>query len=217
MTLNMDFAALVAADYRLAQWTPSPGNEVLRLMLERNGAEAGYATSLVRYPAGSRFPAHVHHGGEEFLVLQGVFSDETGDFPAGSYVRNPIGSRHSPWSVAGCLLFVKLWQMHEAAKTETIRQLAFEYAGQSSGEMEIFSLYADTYEQVSIRYALRAHPVHWSGCEILIVGGELECQQHRYAPFSWIRIPSNLIIELKLRENTVLWVKEGHLRDKKSG
>ena len=217
MMLNMDLTALAAVDYHLAEWTASPGNEVLRLMLERSGGETGHATSLVRYPADSRFPAHVHHGGEEFLVLEGVFSDDTGDFPAGSYVRNPIGSRHSPWSVAGCLIFVKLWQMHEAAKTATIRQLAFEYAGQSSGEMEIFSLYADTYEQVSIRYALRAHPVHWSGCEILIIGGELECQQHRYAPFSWIRIPSNLIIELKLRENTVLWVKEGHIRDKKSG
>ena len=65
-------------------------------MLDRIGAEVARATSIVRYAPASRFPAHVHGGGEEFFVLEGVFQDEHGDFPAGSYIRNPPQSRHTP-------------------------------------------------------------------------------------------------------------------------
>ncbi len=83
-----------------------PGVE--RRMLERDGDEVARATSLVRFAPNSAFSAHRHGGGEEFLVLEGVFSDESGDFPAGTYARNPVGSRHVPSSELGCVIFVKL-------------------------------------------------------------------------------------------------------------
>ncbi len=79
-------------------------------MLDRIGDEVARATSIVRYAPKSRFSAHTHGGGEEFLVLEGVFQDEHGDFPAGSYIRNPPTSSHTPGSAPGCTIFVKLWQ-----------------------------------------------------------------------------------------------------------
>lgn len=72
------------------------GHGVQRRVLEREDAESGRATSIVRYAPGSAFSPHVHAGGEEFLVLEGIFSDESGDFGPGMYVRNPIGSKHLP-------------------------------------------------------------------------------------------------------------------------
>src|SRR6516165_7170873 len=57
--------------------------------VHRIGDEVARATSVVRYAPKSRFSAHIHGGGEEFLVLDGVFQDEHGDFPVGSYIRNP--------------------------------------------------------------------------------------------------------------------------------
>ncbi len=89
-------------------------------MLDRSGGEAARATSIVRYAPGARFDRHVHGGGEEILVLEGVFSDETGDHPAGTYLRNPPGSAHAPFSREGCVLFVKLWQF-TAGDTEPLR------------------------------------------------------------------------------------------------
>src|SRR3974377_2032721 len=65
----------------------------------------------------SQFSPHVHDGGEEFLVLEGVFQDEHGDFPAGCYVRNPPQSRHTPGSNAGCTICVKLCQFDPADRT----------------------------------------------------------------------------------------------------
>ena len=66
-------------------------------MLDRIGDEVARATSIVRYAPGSSFARHEHAKGEEFLVLEGIFSDDSGDYPAGFYVRNPPGSGHTPF------------------------------------------------------------------------------------------------------------------------
>ena len=110
MNLNDDFSMRIVARAADAAWTPSPQSGVDRRMLDRVGGEVARATSIVRYAPGSRFDRHVHAGGEEILVLDGVFSDESGDHAAGSYLRNPPGSAHAPFSHEGCLLFVKLRQ-----------------------------------------------------------------------------------------------------------
>ncbi|GAL13613.1 hypothetical protein JCM19233_4618 [Vibrio astriarenae] len=51
--------------------------------LDRVGGEVARATSIVRYKPNSAFSPHTHDGGEEFFVLEGVFSDEHGDYPQG--------------------------------------------------------------------------------------------------------------------------------------
>src|SRR6185312_17251569 len=113
MRLNDDFSARAVMHGAKMDWVKSPMPGVERRMLFRIGDEKARATSLVRYAPGSHFSAHDHPGGEEILVLDGVFQDESGDYPAGSYIRNPTGSRHTPASAPGCLLFVKLWQFRK--------------------------------------------------------------------------------------------------------
>lgn len=110
MNLNDDFTQRVVLHAADAVWRPSPLPGVTRRLLDRVGDEVARATSVVRYAPGSRFERHVHGGGEEILVLEGVFSDAAGDHPAGTYLRNPPGTAHAPWSVDGCTLLVKLWQ-----------------------------------------------------------------------------------------------------------
>ena len=110
MELNADFSQRAVVHAARLGWTPSPIAGVERRMLDRIGEEVARATSIVRYAPHSRFSSHTHGGGEEFLVLDGVFQDEHGDFPAGSYIRNPPTSSHTPGSVPGCTIFVKLWQ-----------------------------------------------------------------------------------------------------------
>ena len=118
MELNADFSQRVAVHAAKLPWTPSPMAGVHRRMLDRIGDEVARATSIVRYAPHSHFSPHTHGGGEEFLVLDGVFQDEHGDYPAGSYVRNPPTTRHTPGSEPGCVIFVKLWQFDPADRTE---------------------------------------------------------------------------------------------------
>src|SRR5262249_28991485 len=110
MELNADFSKRAVVHAARISWVPSPNAGVERRMLDRIGGEIARATSIVRYAPNSHFSAHTHGGGEEFFVLDGVFSDEHGDFPAGSYIRNPPSSQHRPGSEPGCTIFVKLWQ-----------------------------------------------------------------------------------------------------------
>src|SRR5215470_8306328 len=104
MELNADFSKCAVVHAARVSWVPSPIAGVERRMLDRIGEEVSRATSIVRYAPHSHFSAHTHGGGEEFFVLDGVFSDEHGDYPAGTYVRNPIGSSHSPHSDPGCTI-----------------------------------------------------------------------------------------------------------------
>jgi anti-sigma factor ChrR (cupin superfamily) len=64
-------------------------------------------TALVRWAPGTRFNPHRHYGGEEIYVLDGVFEDEYGRYPAGSWLRSPHLSAHCPYSIEGCTIFVK--------------------------------------------------------------------------------------------------------------
>src|SRR5258708_22503350 len=118
MELNADFSQRVIVHAARLSWVPSPIPGVDRRMLDRIGDEVARATSIVRYAPGSQFSPHTHGGGEEFLVLDGVFQDEHGDFPAGTYVRNPPTSRHTPRSAPGCTLFAKLWQFDLSHRTQ---------------------------------------------------------------------------------------------------
>jgi anti-sigma factor ChrR (cupin superfamily) len=114
MELHADLSQRAVLDSSTLPWTASPMAGVERRMLDRCDDEVARATSIVRYVPGGRFERHSHGGGEEILVLEGTFSDEQGDYPAGTYLRNPGGSSHAPFSEEGCTLLVKLHQMHPA-------------------------------------------------------------------------------------------------------
>ena len=113
MKINADFSRSAMVVLEDSNWVRSPQPGVERIMLDRIGDEVARATSVVRYAEGSSFNRHEHAMGEEFLVLEGVFSDEHADYPTGTYVRNPPGSGHSPYSQDGCRILVKLRQFDD--------------------------------------------------------------------------------------------------------
>src|SRR5215831_18878756 len=152
MNLNSDFGARAAIHAARLDWTPSPIPGVDRRMLDRIGDEVARATSIVRYAPHSRFAPHTHSGGEEFLVLDGVFQDEHGDYPTGTYVRNPPTSSHTPGSETGCTIFVKLWQFDPGDRTHLrvdTSALAFMPVPNRPGVVEA-ELFEDARERVCL-------------------------------------------------------------------
>jgi anti-sigma factor ChrR (cupin superfamily) len=125
MRLNADFSERVVIRPDDYEWVDSPMPGVERMMLDRIGDEVARATSLVRYAPGSAFSSHVHTGGEEFLVLEGEFGDEHNSYPKRTYVRNPIGTSHTPRvGDDGCIIFVKLQQFDaDERSSRSIRPL----------------------------------------------------------------------------------------------
>lgn len=216
MLVNADLGQRAVSFADEAEWAPSPMAGVERRMLERDGDEVARATSVVRYRPGSRFPRHEHALGEEFLVLEGTFEDEQGEYPAGTYVRNPPGSGHAPRSDAGCVLFVKLRQFHPDDRERVVMDTrsAEWFPGIVKG-IAVLPLHGFGSERVSLvrwaantRFTPHAHP---DGEEIFVLDGAVEDEEGRYTVGSWLRNPPGSQHMPFSLEGCLLYVKIGHL------
>jgi anti-sigma factor ChrR (cupin superfamily) len=213
--LNLDPSERVVIDTAAMDWIKSPAAGVMRKPLERAGAESGHASSIVRYEPGARFDTHRHPGGEEILVLDGVFSDENGDYGPGTYIRNPPGSAHAPSSREGCTLFVKLHQFAEGDQgTVRIDTRRTQWLPGSDG-LEVVPLHQFEHEHVALvkwpaGTVFRSHG-HFGGEEVLVLSGELRDELGRYPALSWLRNPHLSRHHPFVEEETVIWVKSGHL------
>lgn len=213
--LNMDFSKKVVIRSQEMNWTASPAPGVQRKPLAREEAERGHATSIVRYEPGARFSRHEHPFGEEILVLEGVFSDETGDYGPGTYLRNPPGSGHAPFSEQGCVLFVKLHQFN-ANDLATVRINTNDRSWlPGHGGLEVMPLHEFEHEHVALvkwpaNEKFLPHR-HFGGEEILVLSGEF-CDEHgRYPAGTWLRSPHLSQHHPFVDGETVIWVKTGHL------
>lgn len=216
MHLNADFTQRVVIRPEDYHWRASPSGGVERMMLDRIGAEVARATTIVCFAPGAEFSAHTHDGGEEFLVLDGVFSDETGDFPAGSYVRNPIGTAHHPHTKEGCTILVKLHQFDaedQAHFSIDTRNAPFR-PGSAPG-LSVLPLHSAASENVAL---VRWEPgtqfsshAHWGGEEIFVIEGKFQDEHGDYPAGSWLRSPHMSRHTPFSQEGCLIYVKTGHL------
>lgn len=218
MLINGDFAMRTVVHSEELAWVPSPVPNVERRMLDRIGGEVARATTLVRFHPNARFSRHVHGGGEEFLVLEGSFHDQSGDYPAGTYVRSPIGSSHAPWAgPAGALLFVKLHQFDpndtERVVIDTARA---PFAPGLVPGLSVLPLHQHATESVAlVRWAPHTHfkpHRHWGGEEILVLEGVFKDEHGYYPKGTWLRSPHlSAHTPFAGPEGALIYVKTGHL------
>jgi anti-sigma factor ChrR (cupin superfamily) len=213
MELNADFTKRAVMHGATMPWQASPIPGVERKMLDRIGDEVARATTIVRYAPNSQFSPHTHGGGEEFLVLAGVFQDEHGDYPVGTYVRNPPTSRHTPGSADGCIILVKLWQFDPDDRTQvTLDTTQQDYIPDLTRlGVSTLPLFADHRETVQLeRWAantsidLRVA----AGLEIFVLQGGFQESDEVFQPYSWLRLPPNSRLSAQAGpEGCQIWVK----------
>ncbi|MEO7065533.1 MAG: cupin domain-containing protein [Rhodanobacter sp.] len=216
MQLRSDWSERCVVDASSMDWADSPSAGVQRKMLERDGDEVARATSIVRYVPGSHFNRHVHALGEELFVLEGEFCDESGRFGAGSYIRNPPGSAHAPWSDNGCVLFVKLRYFDPADQARVVvdTRASSWLPGMVPG-LSVIPLHEFSTEHTAlVRWApgtfFNPHR-HYGGEEVLVVEGVFEDEHGRYPNGSWTRSPHLSQHQPFSREGCIILVKTGHL------
>lgn len=213
--LNMEFDQRVVIETASQDWVASPAAGVWRKPLEREAKESGHTTSIVRYEPGSAFSTHPHPLGEEILVLDGVFSDEHGDYPAGTYLRNPPGSDHAPFSNEGCTILVKLNQFNPQDKTEVRVNTNTADWLPGIGKLEVMPLHNFEGENVALvkwpaGEVFQPH-THFGGEEILVLSGTFQDEYGSYPTGCWLRSPHMSSHFPRVEEETVIWVKTGHL------
>lgn len=217
MERHADFSIPVLLHAPAIPWLPSPMPGVHRRMLDRIGDEVARATTIVRYAPGSAFSAHTHGGGEEFIVLDGTFQDEHGEYPAGTYVRNPPTSSHTPGSAPGCTLFVKLWQFDPSdrrqmrLRMEDLQRMPI--PGTSGIEAAV--IVDDQAERVSYQAWEAGASMHLElpgGAEILVLEGSLETSAGALQTQSWLRLPPGATFAATAgTQGARLWMKTDHL------
>ncbi len=219
MSINADFAAPALVKTDALDWVPSPMKGVDRRMLDRIGGEVARATSIVRYAKGSAFPEHTHSGGEEFIVLDGVFQDEHGDYPAGTYVRNPVGTHHVPGSEPGCTIFVKLWQFDPEDQEQfavDLGTLALTPDPNRAGVSHAVLAERD-YERVALEEWEAGAQItleDGGGFEVLLLAGEVTLEGETYQAHDWIRWPADKTAVFTAgAAGARLWIKRGHLNE----
>lgn len=217
--VNGDLSLRAVADTARMAWAPSPSGSVWRKRVHRVGPEeSGQVTSVVRYEPRSRFPAHDHPEGEEILVLEGVFSDEHGDWPTGTYLLNPEGFRHAPFSEAGCVLFVKLRQFPGRERQHVVldtRELAWEQGSipavayktlyQQDGFSDVTRLerWEPGADPGVVRYEL--------GAELFVLEGELADEAGAYSSGCWLRLPAGSAHRPRSTQGCTLYIKRSGL------
>ncbi len=218
MKKNAEFDLRASVMNQDNEWLPSPMPGVHRKMLDRIGDEVARATTIVRYAPGSQFSAHTHTGGEEFIVLEGVFQDQSGDFPVGSYVRNPPESSHTPSSKPGCVIFVKLWQFDMEDRTSVhLNMNDLELSPDTTRPgVKTGAIYSDHREDVRLEAwdsGTTTTIETDGGAEILILSGSLSENGETLQQHDWLRLPDGYTAVLKAGEAGVkIWVKTGHLK-----
>jgi anti-sigma factor ChrR (cupin superfamily) len=217
--INGDLAVRAVAHTDKMEWTSSPSGTVWRKRVHRVGPpESGQVTSIVRYEAESSFPAHDHPDGEEIFVLEGVFSDEHGDWPAGTYLLNPEGFRHAPFSKSGCLLFVKLRQFpgrdreHIVVDTNVLDWQPGSIPGVA--EMPLYKQRGYSDEARLQRWdagASLGETVYEHGAELFVLDGEFADEEGNYSKGSWLRLPAGSSHRPRSVAGCTLYVKTAGL------
>jgi quercetin dioxygenase-like cupin family protein len=216
MRLNDDLSIRALVHAGETDWMPSPARGVERRMLFRIGGEKARATSIVRYAPGSRFARHGHPGGEEFLVLEGTFQDETGDFPVGVYVRNPPGTGHAPRSQPGCVIFVKLWQFRADDGARIVRLPGEgEKVGPRPGVSSSQILFEGADERVTIEDWRAGEEIglpNPEGLELLTLAGSFTEGGDVLRRWSWLRLPAGAPLRARVGpEGARVWLKSAPL------
>lgn len=199
-------------------WVDAPSAGVQRMMLDRDGDEIARATTIVKFAPNSDFKPHAHDGGEEFIVLDGVFSDEHADYGVGCYVRNPVGTHHTPKiGDEGATILVKLHQMTPYDNAQKVIDTASTvwYQGSIDG-LEVMPLHNFETENVAlVKWApntiFNPH-IHWGGEEIFVLEGTFYDDHGTYPKGSWIRSPhKSKHHPFTKQDGATILVKTGHL------
>jgi hypothetical protein len=213
--LNMDFSQRLVIETATLDWQSSPMPGVMRKRMAFEDIERGHATSIVEFAPGSHFSPHGHPRGEEILVLEGIFSDEFGDYPAGCYFRNPEGFSHTPYSDTGCVLLVKLHQFQPDDRARLqVDTLNAEFISGAAGST-VLPLHGHGDENSELqRWSANSTmklPAQADGREIFVVAGRFNDETETYAQGCWIREGSAGQMVAHAMEDTLLLVKTGHL------
>lgn len=207
IAVNADLEERAVVETAAMSWSPSPWIPgINRKFLDRYGnGQFVPSTSVVSFESGVRDPYHAHPHGEEYFVLSGTFTDHTGDYLPGFYVRHPMRWCHAPYVDVrnqDAVVWVKVSQVAEEGEPIIVTDTcdpdlpAWQDRACLSGRIRALPLYASarTGERVWIELwepgtedAVLQPP---GGEEVFVISGSLTDDGVVRPGLTWIRNPA---------------------------
>ncbi len=211
---NMDLSRRVVIDtenHTLKSFQP---NGTFRIPLESESRESGRLTSIVKFTPGAKLDQSTHSSGEEIVVLEGVLSDEQENYPAGTYLRIPPGDYRIFSSKQGCKIFRKSNQLLPLDTENIVINTNNAEWHPGHGNLEVMPLSDNTALVKWPKGAVFVNHSHYGGEEIFVLKGKFNDEHGSYPKGTWIRSPHLSTHFPFVEEETIIFVKTGHLLSK---
>jgi hypothetical protein len=144
-----------------------------------------------------------------------VFQDESGDYPEGSYMRNPPGTHHTPASAQGCLILVKLWQFRKDDDALVALRIDDTPAAAWPGVAASHKLFDNGHEEVRLETWQRDAVVEIAnpkGLELLVLDGSFTDGTELLEKHTWLRLPPGQHLKAHTgARGARIWLKAGAL------
>lgn len=202
--MNSDYERRALIDTNTIQWEET--NNIQKKILSIKDKEE---TSLIKLDEASILSETSKINSVEIYVLEGTYINEYGEFKEGSYLEFPEEDEAKVKSKEGFTIFRKTNHFISSGNTVVDTNTSQWHAGH--GNLEVMSL--------GDRAALVKWPKgerfishrHWGGEEIFVLSGKFIDEYGEYPKGSWIRSPHLSEHFPYVEEETIIFVKTGHL------
>jgi len=214
-SLNMDFSQGACLRPDDLEWLSGSIDGASYAYLERDNGGSSHASYFLRLTAGASFSLQSNVRGVELFVLEGTFSDTAGDYPAGTYIRNPLGIIDNFLTQEGCKLFIKLDQFSKEDIAHVVTRPQDRQWQNGIGSLKVLGLHAHNTESSALvawpkNEVFQSHN-HMGGEEIVVISGRFIDEHGEYPAGTWIRSPHMSKHFPRVEEETLIYVKVGHL------
>ncbi len=215
MEINSDISKRVVIRQETLRWTETPSSGIKQLVLERGADALSRATFVIQLEPGSSMQNSCEFG-HEIVVLDGVLSDESGNYCKGDYLKNPPGSSNVYESASGCMLFVKNQHLEMEEDQRILVKTSSRpwYQGLVDGLSVMPLSEFGTRHTALVRWApgtrFNAHR-HFGGEEIYVLDGVFADEFGKYPGGTWMRSPHLSAHCPYSMEGCTILVKTGHL------
>ncbi len=188
------------------EWENTQNKGIYKKLLSKKENEK---TSILKIEENSKLNNDSKINSVEIFVLEGVYKNEFGEFKSGTYLNLPNENEAFVTSSSGCVIFRKE-NCDKGIENIIIDTNSTPWL-KGQGNLEVMPLYTQT---ALVKWPQNERFIphkHWGGEEIFVLKGRFMDEYGIYPESSWIRSPHLSTHFPFVEEETIIFVKTGHL------
>lgn len=204
--MNDNYETRVLINTNDLEWENTQNKGIYKKLLSKKEDEE---TSILKIEESSKLNNNSKINSVEIFVLEGIYKNEFGEFKSGTYLNLPNENEAFISSNTGCVIFRKE-NCDKGVENIIIDTNSTPWL-KGQGNLEVMPLYTQT---ALVKWPQNERFIphkHWGGEEIFVLKGRFMDEHGIYPKGSWIRSPHLSTHFPFVEEETIIFVKTGHL------